>query len=446
MSVVGLSRRTFLGRAAAIAGAAALPQWVVSCAPRARRPHIVLIMCDDLGYGDVGFTGATAYATPQIDRIAHEGVTLTQAYSAAPVCSPTRVALMTGRYAQREPSGLHEPLTTHPIGLAADPPTLPRLLKDAGYRTALVGKWHLGSASEYHPRRHGFDEFYGFLGAAADYVTWRDTEHRRPLFQDGETTIEPSGYLTEALTERAVQIISAPDARPLFLSLQYNAPHWPWQAPGDAAYPDSVAPSAGGSRETFAAMMRSLDAGVGDVLAALDRSGMSRDTLVVFTSDNGGERFSHMGPFSHRKMTVGEGGIRVAAALRWPARVTAGTRSAQVATTMDWTATILAAAGRRATRPLDGIDLMPALSGGALTERELFWRVTQRRQQKAVRRGDLKFVVNEEGEHLFDLAADPGERSDLLPARSADASSLRAALARWEGEMLPPAPLEAQYR
>lgn len=446
MSDSGLSRRTFLARTAAVAGAAALPQWVMSCAPRARRPHIVLIMCDDLGYGDVGFAGATAYTTPQIDRIAREGVTLTQAYSAAPVCSPTRVALMTGRYAQREPCGLHEPLTTHPIGLEADPPTLPRLLKDAGYRSALVGKWHLGTDAAYHPLRHGFDEFFGFLGAAADYVSWEDTEHRRLLFQDGETTVAPRGYLTDALTDRAVQIIRATDERPLFLSLQYNAPHWPWQAPGDAVYPDSVAPTAGGSPETFEAMMRSLDGGVGRVLAALDRSGMARDTLVVFTSDNGGERFSHMGPFSHRKMTVGEGGIRVAAAVRWPARLAAGARSAQVATTMDWTATFLAAAEARATRPLDGIDLLPTLGGGALTERELCWRVTQRRQQKAVRRGDLKFVVNEEGEPLFDLAADPGETRDLLPARSADASAMRATLARWEAEMLPPAPLEARHR
>lgn len=444
-----LDRRGFLGRLAGIAGALTVPQLLTSCTGpglRAARPHIVLIMCDDLGYGDVGFTGATASPTPHIDRIAREGVILRQAYSAAPVCSPTRVALMTGRYPQREPAGLHEPLTRHPIGLPADPPTLPRLLRAAGYHTALVGKWHLGTAPEYHPLRHGFDEFYGFLGAAADYVSKRDTEYDAPLFHDGETPVVPEGYLTDVLTARAERIIGAERDRPLFLSLQYNAPHWPWQAPGDPAYPDSLDAKAGGSAATFAAMMRSLDAGVGRVLAALESAEMVRDTLVVFTSDNGGERFSHMGPFSHAKMTVGEGGIRVATAARWPQVIPAGVTSDQVATTMDWSATFLALSGARPTLPLDGIDLMPALFGGATRPRELFWRVTQRRRQKAVRRGDLKYVVDEQGEHLYDLARDPGERTDLLADRAPDAAALRDALAGWEREMLPPAPLEDRYR
>ena len=444
-----LHRRDFVARLAGLATAATLPSWLTACRSPARDgsgPHIVLIMCDDLGFGDVGFTGATAYVTPHIDRIAREGVVLTQSYSSAPVCSPTRVALMTGRYPQREACGLQEPLTTHPIGLAPTPATLPRLLKDAGYHTALVGKWHLGSMPEFHPRRHGFNEFFGFLGAAADFVSWQDTEHKALLFQDGETVVEPSGYMTDALTARAVRVIEATREQPLFLSLQYNAPHWPWQAPGDQAYPDSMNASDGGSPETFSGMMRSLDDGVGQVLAALDASGMARDTLVVFTSDNGGERFSHMGPFSHAKMTVGEGGIRVATAVRWPSRVAAGTRSAQVCTTADLTATFLALAGTESPRPLDGIDLRPALLGGAPQSRELFWRVTQRRQQKAVRRGDLKFVVNEAGEFLYDLSDDPGETRDLSAARRVALESLRTSLNAWEHEMLAPAPLESRYR
>ncbi len=442
-----LPRRAFVGQMAGLVGACTLPTWLGSCADGGpTRPHIVLIMCDDLGYADVGFTGATAFTTPHIDRIAHEGMVLPQAYSSAPVCSPTRVALMTGRYPQREPSGLHEPLTTHPIGLPAEPATLPRLLKEAGYRTALVGKWHLGLEPQFHPLRHGFDEFYGFLGPAADFVSWKDTESRQPRFMDGETLVEPSGYMTDALTARAERIIGAAGDGPLFLSLQYNAPHWPWQAPGDAAYPDSVRPSSGGSPETFAAMMRSLDDGVGRVLAALQSSGKARDTLLVFTSDNGGERFSHMGPFSHAKMTVGEGGIRVATAVRWPARLTAGARSEQVCATIDWTATFLALAGARSPRPLDGMDLMPALLGGAPAPRELFWRVTQRRQQAAVRRGALKFVRSEAGEFLYDLDQDPGEQHDLSADRRDESRALRAALAAWEAEMLPPAALEARYR
>ncbi len=445
-------RRTFVGTLAGAVAALALPSALASCSRplRAARPNVVLIMCDDLGYGDVGFTGATAYATPHIDRIAREGVILRQSYSAAPVCSPTRVALMTGRYPAREALGLLEPLTTHATGLPAEPATLPRLLKDAGYDTALVGKWHLGVAPEYHPLRHGFDEFYGFLGAAVDYASKRDTEYKRVLFHDGETPVEPEGYLTDLLTARAERIIGVERGRPLFLSLQYNAPHWPWQAPGDAAYPDSISSKDGGSPATFAAMMKSLDDGVGRVLAALEAREIARETLVIFTSDNGGERFSHMGPFSHAKMTVGEGGIRVATAVRWPQVIPASSTSDQVAITMDWTATLLTLAGATPPRPLDGIDLVPALFGGATRPRELCWRVTQRRQQKAIRSGDRKFVVDEAGEHLYDLARDPGEKDDLLARTPSDAAPFRGALAdalaAWEREMLPPVPLEDRYR
>jgi arylsulfatase A-like enzyme len=403
-------------------------------------------MCDDLGYGDVGFTGATAYTTPHIDRIAREGVIMRQSYSAAPVCSPTRVALMTGRYPAREPVGLHEPLTTHPIGLPAYPVTLPRLLKDIGYHTALVGKWHLGTAPEYHPLRHGFDEFYGFLGAAVDYVSLRDTEYKETLFHDGDSPVQPEGYLTDLLTTRAERIIGTETGRPLFLSLQYSAPHWPWQAPGDPAYPAAADPKSGGSPETYAAMMRSLDDGVGRVLAALEAREIARETLLIFTSDNGGERFSHMGPFSHAKMTAGEGGIRVATAVRWPQVIPAGSTSEQANITMDWTATMLALAGAEPPRALDGIDLMPALFGGATQPRDLFWRVTQRQRQKAVRSGDLKLVVDAEGEHLYDLASDPGEQQDLLARRPDDGARLRELLATWEREMLPPVPLEERYR
>jgi arylsulfatase A-like enzyme len=446
-SLRDVDRRSFIQALAATAAMISAPSCFAGPSRRRAMPNIVLIMTDDLGYGDVGFTGATAYATPAIDRIAKQGVILTDCYSAAPVCSPTRVALMTGRYPAREVAGLHEPLTRHPVGLPATPPTLARLLKDAGYRTSLVGKWHLGTDPEYHPLRHGFDEFYGFLGPAVDYVTKRDTEHLQALFHDGETPVVPEGYLTDLLTERAERVIAASgDGRPFFLSLQYNAPHWPWQAPGDAAYPDSVAPQAGGSPATFAAMMRSLDDGVGRVLAALDRQGVSQDTMVIFTSDNGGERFSHMGPFSHGKMTLSEGGIRVATAVRWPAQLPAGSTCAQVAVTMDWTATMYALAGVTPPRPLDGIDLLPALKGTAPVARELCWRITQRRTQRAVRSGDLKLIVDADGTRLHDLDADPGEKADLAATRPEDRTRLEERLAAWEREMLAPIPLEERYR
>jgi arylsulfatase A-like enzyme len=441
-----MDRRSFLQRAAGLTVAGLLP----ACAPAARRigPNLLFIMADDLGYGDLSGTGRTNYRTPALDALAGQGTVLTQAYAAAPVCTPTRVALMTGRYPARSRAGLFEPLTTQPEGLPPEPPTLARLLKAQGYETALIGKWHLGLLPEFHPHRHGFDEFYGFLGAAADYTSHIDTEARQDLFYDGDRPARADGYLTDLFTERAVWFIAREREAPFFLNLQYNAPHWPWQGPGDLPYPDSLPWTAGGSPATFARMVTRMDQGIGRVLEALRRSGLERETLVVFTSDNGGERFSHMGPFSHGKMTLYEGGIRVAAFARWPGVIPAGAAGEQVCVTQDWTATLLAVAGAEADprAPLDGMDLLPALTGAAPVPRDLYWRITQRAQHRAMRRGDWKYLATQEGEHLFDLAQDPGEATDRSGEQPGRLAQLQAAYAAWEREVLAPVPLEARYR
>jgi arylsulfatase A-like enzyme len=444
-----MDRRRFVQSLAGAAVLAAVPGCGATPAARPgprRRPNVLLIMADDLGYGDLGVTGRTDYSTPVLDRLARDGVLLTQAYSAAPVCTPTRVALLTGRYPARSHAGLFEPLTTHPDGLEPDPPTLGRLMRDAGYETALVGKWHLGTLPRFHPLRHGFDEFYGFLGAAADYTSHLDTEALESLFQDGTEPVRTEGYLTDLFTERAVRIVSRARSKPLFLNLQYNAPHWPWQAPGDPPYPDSLRWRGGGSPQTFARMMASMDAGIGRVLDALRSAGMEGDTLVIFTSDNGGERFSHMGPFSHGKMTLYEGGIRVAAMARWPGVIPAGIQTSHVAVTMDWTATLLALAGAQppAGAPLDGVDLMPALRGARIRarERDLYWRIFQRRRQKAMRSGNWKYLQTEEGEFLFDLASDIGETRDRKADRPDVFAQLTARYTAWEREVLPPLALD----
>jgi arylsulfatase A-like enzyme len=454
-----MQRREFLRQLAWSAPAAALAGSALSsaCADRgtgvgaragpSAGPNLIFIMADDLGYADTSLYGRSDYSTPVLDGLAREGVRLTQAYSSAPVCSPTRVALMTGRYPARTEAGLHEPLTTQPTGLAAQPPTLPRQLKAAGYQTALVGKWHLGLAADYHPLRHGFDEFFGHLGAAVDYVSHIGTEHLEHDLFDGDRQVHMDGYATDLFTERAVEWIQRPRSAPFFLSLQYNAPHWPWQAPGDPAYPDSLRWSRGGSPETYAAMMKNLDEGVGRVLDALRNAGRERDTLLIFTSDNGGERFSSMGPYRARKMTLWEGGIRVAAFARWPGVIAPDTVSTQVTTTMDWTATLLAAAGAStaAMAALDGIDVLPQLKGAAPIERDLYWRTFQRTRHKALRSGNLKYLETEDGEHLFDLAADPGELSDLRTERAADFERLKSAYAQWAAQMLAPIPLDPRY-
>lgn len=443
-----MDRRRFFQSLAGAAAVAALPSGGAPWAARPRSPHlpnVLFIMADDLGYGDLGVTGRTDYRTPVLDELARAGAQLTQAYSAAPVCTPTRVALLTGRYPARSRAGLFEPLTTHPEGLDPEPLTLGRLMKDAGYETALVGKWHLGTLPRFHPLRHGWDEFYGLLGAAADYASHIDTESLQNLFQDGTRTVHTAGYLTDLFSDRAVQIVTRNRAKPLFLNLQYNAPHWPWQAPGDPPYADSLRWTRGGSPETFARMMESMDTGIGRVLEALHRRGLERDTLVIFTSDNGGERFSHMGPFSARKMTLYEGGIRVAALARWPGVIPAGTRAEQVSVTMDWMPTLLRLAGAHAppAAPLDGMDLMPALTGtGATADRDLFWRISQRRSQKAMRSGDWKYLQTDAGEFLFDLAGDAGEKHDRKAEQPAVLARLKAMYAAWEAQVLAPIPLD----
>ena len=440
-----MDRRAFLQGVGGLAAAAALPRSIQRYAAR-HAPNILYIVSDDLGYADLGVTGRDDYRTPVIDQIARDGALLTQAYSSAPVCTPTRVAFMTGRYPARYTAGLYEPLTTQDVGLVPRPATLARLLKSAGYETALVGKWHLGLLPQFHPLRHGFDEFYGFLGPAADYASHVDNERRSvSYFEEGERPIKAAGYLTDLFTDRAVRVVSRRRRKPFFLSLQYNAPHWPWQGPGDPPYPDTLRMTAGGSPATYARMVQSMDAGIGRVLDALHERRIERDTLVVFTSDNGGERFSHMGPFSEGKMTLWEGGIRVAAVARWPGVIRAGSRCEQVCATFDLAATAASLAGTHAdsAAPFDGIDLMPALRGGAPRPRDLYWRVAQRRQQKALRSGDWKYLVTaREGAHLFDLAPDPGEKRDLKPERPELLAELERKYAAWEREMLTPIPLD----
>jgi arylsulfatase A-like enzyme len=411
--------------------------------------NLLYVMADDLGFGDLSAYGRRDFRTPALDGLASEGVRLTQAYSASSVCSPTRVALMTGRYPARIEVGLHEPLTMHPTGLSPQVPTLPRLLKAAGYDTALIGKWHLGMKPEYHPLNHGFDEFFGHLGPAVDYVSGVGTENHAPDLFEGTEPAQVEGYLTDVLTARAVQFLSRRHRRPFFLSLQYNAPHWPWQAPGDPVYPDSLGWRNGGSPETYARMVQSLDSGIGQVLTALRVAGLDATTLVIFTSDNGGERYSDMGRLRGGKATLWEGGIRVAAIARWPGVIPPATTSDQVAITMDWTATLLAAGGAQpaAEFPLDGIDLRARLSGEKpVVRRELFWRTFERRRFKAMRSDDWKYLVDEAGiEHLFDLANDPEEAFDRAAERPTVLASFRTAYELWERQMLAPVPLDPQY-
>ncbi|HEX8187969.1 MAG TPA: sulfatase-like hydrolase/transferase [Pyrinomonadaceae bacterium] len=442
------TRREFVASAvaaSALAGAGA----DVSVGAQAGRPNVLYIMADDLGWGDLSCYGRPDYRTPNLDRLASEGVRFTQGYAAAPVCTPTRCAFLTGRYPARTAVGLEEPLAwkrqlveqKRDPGLPPEHPTVASLLKAAGYRTALVGKWHLGYLPTYGPVKSGFEEFFGIMSGGADYFTHRDSNGDGDLFE-AEVPVERVGYMTDLLTERAVEYVRRKHDAPFFLSLNYTAPHWPWEGPRDEAFARALPGgyggfTSGGSLKVYAAMMQSLDEGVGRVLRALEGAGLARRTLVVFTSDNGGERFSYNWPFTGQKFDLHEGGIRVPALVRWPGRIPAGQTSGQVAVTMDWTATILAAAGARAhpDYPLDGVDLLPVMRGDrAPFERTLFWRNDA---QGAARSGRWKYLKDGgRGERLFDLQADEREQADSRDSHGEIFERLKAGYQKWEAQVL----------
>jgi len=436
------NRRDLLGAAGAAAAALAVPR----AASAQNRPNVLFILADDLGYGDLSCFGRREYETPVLDRLADEGMKLTNTYSAGAVCTPTRCAFITGQYPQRFDVGLQEPLTASspPVGLPAGQPTIASRMRGAGYETALIGKWHLGWRPEYHPNRHGFDEFYGSLSGALDYFTHvaPDSGETAPDLWENDRRVTSDRYLTDLFTDRAVELVSRPREKPFYLSLHYTAPHAPWEGPADRASVDHSDHGAGamvngGSLEIYAAMMRSMDEGIGRVLAALRRARLERDTLVIFTSDNGGERYSFNWPFSFGKATLYEGGIRVPAIVRWPGVVRAGSVNEQAAITMDWTATILAAAGVQAdaAQPLDGDNLLPVLTGErAVYERELFWRT---RTRAAARLGRWKYVQDGNAEHLYDLRVDPGEKTDLKARQAAAFDETKRRYTAWASAMLP---------
>jgi arylsulfatase A-like enzyme len=404
-----------------------------------RKPNIVLIVADDLGYGDLGCQGGRDVATPNIDRLAADGVRMTQFYSNHPSCAPARAALLSGRYQHRfgfenNPGAAQEGSAA--VGLPRDHGgTLPERLKAQGYATAAVGKWHIGFTPQNLPTGRGFDRFYGFLGGAMAY-TAEAPNGAKAILRGTEPAPMPA-HTTEAFADEAVSFIKDSGGRPFFLYAAFNAVHAPLQS--TQAYLARVAPSADAKRRTYLAMLAALDDAVGRIVATVDQAGLGRDTLIVFTSDNGGPTWqttSANGPLNGVKATVLEGGIRVPTIFRWTGRLPAGRVSDAVGTGFDITATALTLAGSPRTPDLDGVDLMPVLSAGAkLPDRPLFWRLGP---QGAIRSGDWKAVRAEDRWWLFDLKTDLGERHDLAAARPQVLARLRADFDRWSASM--PAP------
>ena len=410
------------------------------------RPNVVLIITDDVGYGDIGSYGAPDIKTPNIERLAKDGVRLTDFY-AAPLCTPTRAALISGRYQQRvrleRAIGSVGPALEE--GLPATGHSLPRLLKNNGYRTALIGKWHLGYKPEFGPNAHGFDYFFGFLSGFIDFYTHtRGGDGQSDLFEN-TTPVQEQGYMTDLITTRAIRFIEQQAAEPFFLEVAYNAAHWPFQppdhyskAPNNGAF-QSPADATPATRKDYAAMLERADAGVGQIVQKLDALGLTRNTLVIFTNDNGGEWLSRNAPLFHRKDTLWEGGIRVPAIFRWPGRLPSGKTSTQAGITMDLTASILAATNTSVpaeARP-EGMNILPILEGRApQVERTMFWRISiPTRQQRAVRRGDWKLLVDGDDLLLYNLRTDIGERNDLAAQRPDLVAALRPLLSEWEKDV-----------
>ena len=417
------------------------------------RPSFVFILADDLGYADLGCYGGRSECSPALDRLAAGGVRFTDGYANSSVCSPTRFALATGRWQHRLRGGADEPLSSRArgsgqLGLPPGHPTLASLLRDAGYATALIGKWHLGFAPHFGPLKSGYQEFFGPMSGGVDYFRHTDPAGRHDLFE-GEQEVERSGYLTDLITDRAVDYLRRQEGRPFLLSLHYTAPHWPWETRADEAESrriEKIYHTDGGSVATYLTMIRHMDEGIGRVLAALRDIGADENTLVVFTSDNGGERFSDSWPLVGKKMDLLEGGIRVPYIVRWPARVRPGGATRQLAITMDWVATFLDAAGVEPdpAYPLDGLSLLPTLLDPARTEeRNLFWRM-KFRDQKAVRRGPWKWLSVEGNEYLFNLEKDARERANMAKREPAALADMRRLYLEWEASM-PPIPDDAAF-
>jgi len=411
------------------------------------RPSFVFILADDLGYADLGCYGGRTACSPNLDRMAAGGLRFTDGYANSPVCSPKRFALATGRWQYRLRGGADEPIASRSarlspvLGLPPSHPTLASLLRDAGYATALVGKWHLGFLPNFGPLKSGYGEFFGAMSGAVDYFLHCDPAGKHDLYE-GEEAVHVRGYLTDLLSRRAVEFVERSRGKPFLLSLHYTAPHWPWETRQDEAEArriSNIVHTDGGSLETYLTMIRHMDEGIGAVLEKLDEN-----TLVVFTSDNGGERFSDNWPLVGKKMDLLEGGIRVPCIVRWPARVPAGKTSAQLAVTMDWLPTFLEAAGAAANPeyPPDGISLLRNLQSPGLTfDRQLFWRM-KFREQKAMRSGRWKYLSIEGDEFLFDLARDQRERANLARREAERLAAMRARYDAWHA-MMPPIPPDA---
>ena len=426
-----------------------------------QKPNIVFVLADDLGYGDLGCYGRQDIKTPVIDRVAAEGVRFTQYYANGPECSPTRTAFLTGRY-QHRVGGLECAIgtgnvgryddairlrETHDLGLPVEETSIARMLKDAGYATAITGKWHLGYEPKFAPHLHGFDHAFYCIGGGMDYFHYLDTVAGYNLFLNGNP-IRREGHFTDLATDEAIKFIERHADEPFFLYVPYTAPHSPFQGPDDYR-PDPLPldsplwKQGQAPPDVYVAMIEHMDKCIGRILKVLDDKGLTQDTVVIFSSDNGGTGSARNTPLSKIKGSTFEGGIRVPAVARWPGVIPKGVVNEQMCITMDFSASIVRIAGATVPpgREFDGLDILKLVeTGRPLRKRTLFWRGRRGdRTWRAVRDGDLKYIRRTDGgrteEYLFDLKEDVGETRSLLEERPKEVRRLKAMLTDWEKQV-----------
>lgn len=403
------------------------------------RPNIILILSDDLGYGSVGCFGETEIPTPNIDSLAKNGVRMTDAYVTCPVCSPTRAGLLTGRYQQRfghEFNPGPQGQASEKFGLTKGEAIIPEVLAKNGYRTGMVGKWHLGYEKGFTPMDRGFSSFFGFLGGAHPYTPGQ----RRSQIMRGRNPFKESEYLTDAFARESVEFIRRQDKTPFFLYLAFNAVHSPLQSPEtySASFPDLK-----GKRKTFAGMLTGLDKAVGRVLDTLKERMLEENTIIFFLSDNGGptpQTTSKNGPLRGFKGQVYEGGIRVPFIVQWKGEVMSKEAIPTPCSSLDIFPTILEAAGisKEQGKPgLEGESLIPAIKGDASFRppRSFFWRMGP---QHAVRSGEWKMTVRSGGQpELYNLRLDVGESKNLASQEPGKLSELQALYSEWDKKNIP---------
>jgi arylsulfatase A-like enzyme len=394
-----------------------------------RKPNIVVILVDDLGFGDLSSYGAADLKSPHIDKLTSTGMRFDRFYANCPVCSPTRAALLTGRYPDLVgvPGVIRTHITNNWGYLSPDATLLPRMLKRAGYHTAIVGKWHLGLKSPNTPNERGFDHFHGFLGDMMDDY-YKHRRHGINYMRLDDTEIDPPGHATDLFSQWAIDYIQhrARTKQPFFLYLAYNAPHTPIQPPPEwIAKVKQREPDISDKRARLVALIEHMDAGIGKVIDAIETAGISNDTLVIFTSDNGGQLNvgANNGPLRAGKQDMYEGGIREPMCAVWPGKIRPGSRSDRLALTMDIFPTACAAAGVDVDHEIDGASFLPTLLGERQPDEDrfLFWVRREGgaryggRAYYAARNGDFKLVQNTPFEplELYNLATDPKEEKPL---------------------------------